>query len=69
MFEETGCKHCRNAWTYANRESILVRLGKDNYERQARLHSCSICGTYWEEPNGSYPVYISEADAKQYYGV
>jgi len=69
MFVETGCEKCRNAWMSANQDKTLQHVGKENYERQARLHRCNDCGTYWEEPNGAYPSGLSESDAKRLYNV
>jgi uncharacterized protein with PIN domain len=69
MFDETGCEECRNAWVSANRNKALQQIGKENYDRQARLHRCKNCGTFWEEPNGAYPSGLSEDEAKRLYNV
>lgn len=69
MFEETGCEKCRDSWSSGHRDKVLQQIGKDNFERQARLHRCKECGAYWEEPNGAYPSGLNESDAKKFYNV
>jgi len=72
MFNESGCEECRKAWAYGGsvkREDVLNQIVRVNYERQASLYRCKICGGYWEDPNGNYPTGISAEEAKEFYGV
>ena len=70
MFEDTGCENCRDAWVSGvNRDKILIEIGDTNFDRQARLNQCSVCGAYWEDNNGSYPSGLSKQDAKKYYKI
>ena len=69
MFNESGCTECRQAWHSANRSGVLEQVVRANYERQASLYRCKVCGGYWEDPNGNFPAGITAAEAAQFYGI
>jgi hypothetical protein len=72
MFSETGCDFCRKYWTHPfleNREKILKLLVDRNSERQASLYQCNKCRAYWEDPNGAYPMVLTNEEVEKCYGI
>lgn len=72
LFSDAGCDLCRRYWTHPfleNKNEIMTLLVEANQARQARLYQCNICGAYWEEPNGAYPLVLSQQEVAEYYDI
>jgi hypothetical protein len=72
VFESAGCELCRKAWAFpsrTSREDMLEQASRVNYARQAVLYRCKKCRGFWEDPNGNYPMGLTESEAKEFYGV
>ena len=61
-WEDKGCLVCRRKWETGEQPN---RLGI-NFARNAYLHRCDVCGTYWEQYE-RYADTISVEDAAIYY--
>lgn len=61
-WENKGCVMCRRLWETGVQPE---RLGM-NVQRQAYLHYCNVCGSYWEQNERRADV-ISKEDAAQFY--
>ena len=61
-WEDKGCFVCRRKWETGEPPN---RLGI-NLARNAYLHWCDVCGTYWEQYE-RYADTISVEDAAIYY--
>lgn len=47
----------------------MTLLVSSHLERQGKLYQCNICGAYWEDSNGTYPVGLSKEEVREHYGV
>lgn len=61
-WETKGCDVCRRMWETGMQPP---RLGI-SLARNAYLHKCNVCGTYWEQCE-RYANVISNEDAKKFY--
>jgi hypothetical protein len=61
-WEKKGCESCRRKWETGQQPR---RLGMSD-ERQAYLHYCDECSTYWEQFE-RYADVISLEDVVRYY--
>jgi hypothetical protein len=63
IWESKGCAICRRQWETGEQPRRICI----SQERQAYLHLCEVCGSYWEQAE-RHAYTISEDDARSFYG-